>query len=68
MNDFLRIDLSNFDNRKEEIAQDLMKAASEHGFFYGNFCSHPNIYTSNFFIFLSFFLCVCKNILNSLYI
>lgn len=37
MSDFMRIDLSNFDNRKEEIAQDLMKAASEHGFFYGNY-------------------------------
>lgn len=36
MNGFLRIDLSDFDNRKEEIAEDLMKAASEHGFFYGN--------------------------------
>jgi isopenicillin N synthase-like dioxygenase len=35
MNDFMRIDLSNFDNRKEEISRDLMKAASEHGFFYG---------------------------------
>ncbi|GAN08232.1 2OG-Fe(II) oxygenase [Mucor ambiguus] len=34
MSDFMRIDLSNFDDRKEEIAQDLMKAASEHGFFY----------------------------------
>lgn len=39
MTGFLRIDLSDFDNRKEEIAKDLMKAASEHGFFYGNnFC------------------------------
>lgn len=36
MTDFMRIDLSDFDNRKEEIAKDLMKAASEHGFFYGN--------------------------------
>lgn len=35
MNDFKRIDLSNFDNRKEEISRDLMHAASEHGFFYG---------------------------------
>ncbi|GAA5799691.1 hypothetical protein EDC94DRAFT_598226 [Helicostylum pulchrum] len=34
MNGFLRIDLSDFDNRREEIAKDLMKAASEHGFFY----------------------------------
>lgn len=39
MNDFMRIDLSDFDNRKEEISKDLMKAASEHGFFYGNFHS-----------------------------
>lgn len=36
MTGFMRIDLSDFDNRKEEIAKDLMKAASEHGFFYGN--------------------------------
>lgn len=34
MTGFMRIDLSDFDNRKEEIAKDLMKAASEHGFFY----------------------------------
>lgn len=56
MNDFLRIDLSNFDNRKEDIAQDLMKAASEHGFFYGNF--RPPTHTNNIFILLSFLVCV----------
>lgn len=41
---FLRIDLSDFDNRKEEIAKDLMKAASEHGFFYGNDFPHYFLY------------------------
>lgn len=60
MNDFLRIDLSNFDNRKEEIAQDLMKAASEHGFFYGNFRppTHEHTHKNNIFKLLSFLVCV----------
>lgn len=49
----MRIDLSNFDSRKEEIAQDLMKAASEHGFFYGNY--PLSLMLSN--------QSVCKNIL-----
>lgn len=35
MTEFMKIDLSDFDKRKDEIAKDLMKAASEHGFFYG---------------------------------
>jgi isopenicillin N synthase-like dioxygenase len=32
----MKIDLSDFDNRRESIIHDLMKAASEDGFFYGN--------------------------------
>ncbi|KAI8878439.1 Clavaminate synthase-like protein [Backusella circina FSU 941] len=34
MHDFMRIDLSDFDNRREAIAFDLIKAASQDGFFY----------------------------------
>ncbi|KAI8981798.1 hypothetical protein BDF20DRAFT_863319 [Mycotypha africana] len=34
MTNFMRIDLSDFDNRRDEISADLMKAASEHGLFY----------------------------------
>jgi GH25 family lysozyme M1 (1,4-beta-N-acetylmuramidase) len=43
----MRIDLSDFDNRKEEISKDLMKAASEHGFFYGK--SFILFFSVNFF-------------------
>jgi hypothetical protein len=32
----MRIDLSDFDNRREAIAYDLIKAATQDGFFYGN--------------------------------
>jgi isopenicillin N synthase-like dioxygenase len=32
---FMKIDLSDYDNRKDQITQDLMKACTEQGFFYG---------------------------------
>ncbi|CAM0138926.1 unnamed protein product [Umbelopsis sp. WA50703] len=31
---FMKIDLSDYDNRKDQITQDLMKACTEQGFFY----------------------------------
>lgn len=34
--DFIRVDLSDFDNRQQEITKILMKAATSQGFFYGN--------------------------------
>ncbi|KAI9470605.1 MAG: hypothetical protein EXX96DRAFT_585036 [Benjaminiella poitrasii] len=34
MAEFMKIDLSDFDNRKHEIARDLIKAATDYGFFY----------------------------------
>lgn len=33
--DFIQIDLSDFDNRRDEITKALMKAATTQGFFYG---------------------------------
>lgn len=33
--DFIRVDLSNYEERREEIIKTLMKAATEQGFFYG---------------------------------
>jgi hypothetical protein len=32
---FMKIDLSDYDNRKDEITRDLMTASTEQGFFYG---------------------------------
>jgi isopenicillin N synthase-like dioxygenase len=32
---FIKIDLSDYDNRKDEITRDLMIACTEQGFFYG---------------------------------
>lgn len=34
--DFIRVDLSDFDNQQQEITKTLMKAATSQGFFYGN--------------------------------
>ena len=33
--DFIRVDLRDFDNRRDEIIETLMKAATNEGFFYG---------------------------------
>jgi hypothetical protein len=33
--DFIRVDLSNYEERREEITKTLMKAATDQGFFYG---------------------------------
>lgn len=35
--DFMRIDLSDYENRQQEIIANLMKAATTDGFFYGTY-------------------------------
>lgn len=39
---FMKIDLSDYDNRKDEITRDLMTASTEQGFFYGKCAILPN--------------------------
>jgi hypothetical protein len=47
---FIKIDLSDYDNRKNEITRDLMAASTEQGFFYGkcSFLHYPLKTTSIF--------------------
>lgn len=35
--DFIRVDLSDFETRKDEIVKTIMKASTHQGFFYGKF-------------------------------
>lgn len=35
--DFVRVDLTDFDNRRDEIIKTLMEAATTQGFFYGSY-------------------------------
>jgi hypothetical protein len=52
--EFIRIDLSNFDQRREEITKLLMEAATQQGFFYGKKKKKRNhIYNFLLFIYIT---------------